>query len=181
MWTHMKKQRMSDIEANLLTVIKCTSCIVINGYRYPLIDIIESLKRGELSSNCGCMYEDGNGNTMVELHVDDHPMFQSELNNLPYRGQLSVCKNPLDKPLMIICQDNCIFKHFSLMTKSWTDPDGACSLLPKDDGQGIMVSSFVCRELGFGYKPTPQELSLVNAKRRIGSRKNMLMMMLQLN
>jgi hypothetical protein len=80
------------------------------------------------------MYEDGNDNTMVELHVDDHPMFQNKSNNLPYGGQLSVCKNPLDKPLMIISQDKCIFKQFALTSKSWTDPDGTCSLLPKDDG-----------------------------------------------
>jgi hypothetical protein len=34
-----------------------------------------------------------------------------------------------------------------------------------------MISAFVYRELGFGYKLTPWELSLVNAKRKIGSRK----------
>jgi hypothetical protein len=72
---------------------------------------------------------------------------------------------------MKIGQDECIFKQFTLTTKSLTDPDGTHSLLPKDDGQGVIVSSFVCRELGFGYKPNPQELSLVNTKRKIGSRK----------
>jgi hypothetical protein len=46
------------------------------------------VEKGELSSNCGYRYEDGNGNTMVELHVDDHPMFQNKSNNLPYGGQL---------------------------------------------------------------------------------------------
>jgi hypothetical protein len=146
--------------------LRCHRWIQIPVDRYERL-----VEKGELSSNCGYMYEDSSGNSMVELHVDDHPIFQKESNNLPYGGRLSVRKDPLEKPLMILGQDECIFKQFTLTTKSWTDPDGTRSLLPKDDGQGVMVSSFVCRELGFGYKPTPQQLSLVNAKRKIGSRK----------
>jgi hypothetical protein len=66
---------------------------------------------------------------------------------------------------MIIGQDKCIFKQYTLTKKSWVQPDGTRALLPKDNGQGIMVSAFVARELGYGIGLTPSQLHLVNTER----------------
>jgi hypothetical protein len=54
----------------------------------------------------------------VELHVDDHPVFQDDANDLPFGGNLSVQKEEGVKPLMIIGQDECIFKQYSLVKKA---------------------------------------------------------------
>jgi hypothetical protein len=70
------------------------------------------------------------------------------------------------KPVMILGQDKCIFKQYNLTKKSRVVPDRTRALLPKDDGQGIMVSAFVARELGYGMDLTPQQLDLINAERK---------------
>jgi hypothetical protein len=83
------------------------------------------------------------GDTYVELHVDDHPKFQADCEHLPFGGHLSVRKGVHEKPLTILGQDKCIFKQFNLSSKSWSDPNGTNALLPKDEGQGVMISAFV--------------------------------------
>ena len=45
-------------------------------------------------------------------------------------------------------------------------PDGTKQLLPKDDGQGVMISSFVARELGYRFQPSQLELEEINKKRK---------------
>jgi hypothetical protein len=79
-------------------------------------------------------------------------------NILLFGSNLSVWKKAHEKPVMIVGQDQCIFKQYTLNRKSWTCTDGTCALLPKDDGQGIMVSAFNCREFGFGEKFTKSML-----------------------
>jgi hypothetical protein len=141
----------------------------------PLQRFEQMVQDGELSPGSGYRYnkndEDG-GCTYIELHVDDHPSFQDECNNLPYGGHLSVRKDPTQKPLMIMGQDECIFKQYTLATKSWSTPDGTRALLPKDDGQGVMVSSFVCRELGYNPPLNKMDLARVNIEREKGERVN---------
>ena len=48
---------------------------------------------------------------------------------------------------------------------AWTLPDGARPLVPKDEGSGVMISGFTCRELGFGYKASDDVLDIVNTLR----------------
>jgi hypothetical protein len=43
--------------------------------------------------------------------------------------------------------------------------DGRYPLLPKDEGAGMMVSTFVSREFGFGLKLSHSQLEMVNRKR----------------
>jgi hypothetical protein len=38
--------------------------------------------------------------------------------------------------------DECIFKQFHTTNKSWKAPNGDTVLIPKDDGQGVMISGF---------------------------------------
>lgn len=42
----------------------------------------------------------------------------------------------------------------------YTDPDtdGTTAPMPKDAGEGVMLSSFVSRDFGYGYRLTPTEL-----------------------
>jgi hypothetical protein len=35
--------------------------------------------------------------------------------------------------------DECIFKQFHMRNKSWKAPNGETVLIPKDDGQGVMI------------------------------------------
>jgi hypothetical protein len=66
---------------------------------------------------------------------------------------------------MIVGQDECIFKQYTLVQKSWSDPDGTHALLPKDEGRGVMVSSFVCQELGYATPLSEEQLAKVNRAR----------------
>jgi hypothetical protein len=64
------------------------------------------------------------------------------------------------------------------MTKSaWVAPDGTVTIIPKDDGQGLMISAFQSREFGFGMNITDEELQKINETRR---GKNMQTRLLQL-
>jgi hypothetical protein len=124
----------------------------------------------ELCDRRGYKYDDKNGNTYVELHVYEHPIFQDECNHLPFGGHLSVQKKE-EKPVMLLGQDKCIFKQFCLTKKSWSDPNGTRALLPKDKGQGVMISAITSQELGFGMELSPDQLALVNQRRkRVGNK-----------
>jgi hypothetical protein len=105
------------------------------------------------------------GVTYIEYHVDDHDILQDRCKHLTYGGNLSVRK-PIDKkPIIIFGQDECIFKQYAFTKKSWTLPDGTKPLIPKDEGQGVMLSSFVSREFGYGMNLSDPVLSLINEYR----------------
>ena len=86
-------------------------------------------------------------------------------DDLPYGGGLSVRMPPDCKPLMILGQDECIFKQFIFSKGIWVLPDGTKQLIPKEEGQGVMLSSFSCRELGYAYPICGYILSQVNKRR----------------
>ena len=67
---------------------------------------------------------------------------------------------------MIIGQDKCIFKQYTFSKKFWSLHDGSKQLIPKDEGQGLMLSSFYCRELGYGFKVPEDVLIGVNEMRK---------------
>jgi hypothetical protein len=62
--------------------------------------------------------------------------------------------------------DECIFKQYTLTNKHWKAPNGATVLIPKDDGQGVMISAFQSREFGFGFDLNQQQLALINSYRK---------------
>lgn len=64
-----------------------------------------------------------------------------------YGGHLSVRMPPNTKPLMILGQDECIFKQYLFTKGVWVMPDGTRQLIPKEEGHGIMISSLCSREL----------------------------------
>ena len=58
--------------------------------------------------------------------------------------------------------DEVITKHFYLTEKSWKTPDGEKGLTPKDEGCGLMVSAFSCRELVFALELSSEQLAREN-------------------
>mmetsp|Transcript_26808 Transcript_26808/g.33053 ORF Transcript_26808/g.33053 Transcript_26808/m.33053 type:complete len:391 (+) Transcript_26808:1059-2231(+) len=115
----------------------------------------ELIKKKEINENIGYTYkkiqDDGTVLTLVEYHVDDHPLFLDRCANLQFGGNLSVRFPKGQKPLFIFGQDECIFKQYSFTKKAWILPDGTRPLIPKDEGMGIMLSSFTSREFGYGF------------------------------
>jgi hypothetical protein len=95
---------------------------------------------------------------MVEFHVDQHPSFQDSMATTLYGGNLSVRSPANLKPLICFGQDECIFKQLTFTPKAWTAPDGQKTMIPKDEGFGVMISAFVSREVGFGYDISLEDL-----------------------
>ena len=123
----------------------------------------EELKeQGEIFSGSGYEYTDDNGEQFMEFHVDDHEDFSDIGDTLPFGGGLSVRKNPALKPLLIFGQGECIFKQYTFRSKCWNGPKGQVPLMPKDKGQGLMISAFVSREYGFNWQLTDKQLGKAN-------------------
>lgn len=62
-------------------------------------------------------------------------------------------------------QDEAIFQQYIFTPGSWTAPDGTWPLVPKDNGRGVMVSAFCCRELGFAPKLSDNQFQKINKYR----------------
>jgi hypothetical protein len=67
---------------------------------------------------------------------------------------------------MIIGQDECCFHQFLFSPKEWVASDGTRTIIPKDKRQGLMLSSFQGRELGFIPMPTDAEFAKIQAERQ---------------
>ena len=67
--------------------------------------------------------------------------------------------------MILIGQDESIFKQFIISPKQWSLPDGTTTTNPKDDGHGIMLSSFVSRDFGYGHDLSQQQLDQINSYR----------------
>jgi hypothetical protein len=95
---------------------------------------------------------------MVEYHVNSCTEFQERMNNeTKFGGNLSVRMNKEEKPLIMFGHNEAIFKQYLLTKISWYGPDGISILVPKDDGQGVMISAFQSIELGFGVKVSQEK------------------------
>ena len=106
------------------------------------------------------------GVDMVEYHVDTCNLFQERMNKeTQFGGQRSV-RYPEGRMLIIWGHDEAIFKQYTLTKKSWRGPNGETAIVPKDEGAGIMISAFQCREFGFGMELSSQQLEIVNEYRR---------------
>ena len=103
--------------------------------------------------------------TMYEFHVDDVDNDHRKINSTPYGGNLSVRKKKEDKPVIMIGQDECVFKQYLIVKKQWILHDGTSAVNPKEEGAGVMLSSFVSQDFGYGYNLTDDELAIVNRYR----------------
>ena len=66
----------------------------------------------------------------------------------------------------MIGQDECIFKKCSFTHNHWASLDGTTPPMPKEEGQGVMLSSFVSSEFRYGMELTKSQLSHINKYRR---------------
>jgi hypothetical protein len=126
-------------------------------------EAVELEQKGYIKQNSGYWYFDSNGNAMVEFHVDTCHIFEERAKDgTKFGGNSSVRKKQEEKPLIMFGHDVCILKQYTLTKKHWKAPNGAVVLIPKDDGQGVMISAFQSREFGFGVQKSDQELTLIN-------------------
>jgi hypothetical protein len=132
----------------------------------PLSEALELEEQKLIPKNSGYRYRDDKGDSMVELHIDSCHKFEEKANKeTKFGGWLSIRKAEEEKALIMFGHDECIFKQFHTTNKSWKAPNGETVLIPKDDGQGVMISGFQSREFGFGMPLTADELTLVNTYR----------------
>ena len=115
-------------------------------------------------------YIDTNNNLqMSEFHVDTHPCLNTFIStdNLKYGGNLSVRKNPNDNLLMIIGQDESTYHQFTFSKKQWKGPQGCQMIMPKGEGEILMVSGYQSREfgLGLGNLLTHASIEQINERR----------------
>ena len=120
------------------------------------------IKNDKIFSGTGYKYKDERDETYVEFHVNDHPMFTGMGSVHPFGGNLSVCKPQSEKPMIFLGQDECIYCQYTFRNKCWVGPNGETPLMPKSEGQGLMVSGFVSREYGFGWTLSKKQLQTVN-------------------
>ena len=126
----------------------------------------EMLLLGLISADIGYCYKQGENEIQYEFHVDDHEIFYNKCRHLPYGGYLSVRMPPGSKPLLIISQDECIYKQYLFTKGVWVMPDGSKQIIPKDEGHGVMLSGFTSRELGYGFPISKKILKKVNERRK---------------
>ena len=121
------------------------------------------VKRGEIFSGEGYKFnKTKEGQTMIEFHVDDHPMFTGMGSLHPFGGNLSVRMLLTEKALIIFGQDKCIYKQYLYKNMFWIGPNGETPLMHKTNGQALMILGFVCTEIVFGWKLSPSQLKIGN-------------------
>ncbi len=88
---------------------------------------------------------------MREFHVDTHQSFRIQKLEKSFRSTSTW-------PLMMIGQDESVFRQYSFSRKCRFGPGGETKLLPNSDRYSKMVSAFVSWEFGMGIKLTKEEL-----------------------
>ena len=132
----------------------------------PMSEVEELEKEDEFFKRSQGYEYTQNGQTLYEFHVDDHPTFHDRCRHLIFGGHLSVRKRSGEKPIIMIGQDESIFKQYLLTTKQWYLRDGSCAPNPKEEGQGVMLSSFVSQDFGYGHDLSASQLAIINNFRR---------------
>ncbi len=129
----------------------------------PLDEALELEEAGRIPKHAGCHNNHPQlGEAMVEYHVDTSNLFQEQMNKEANYGGSQSVRYEEGRMLIIWGHDEAIIMQFTLTAKGWVGPNGETSIVPKDDGAGIMLSAFQCREFGFGLQMSEQDLALVN-------------------
>jgi len=133
-------------------------------------EALEELEKNPLKKGFGHSYDDDDGQRMRELHVDCHDALLDYISpeTALFGGNLSVRFPSGMRPLIIVGQDEMITYQFLFSAKSWKGPMGEALILPKGEGEGIMISAFVLRELGLGPDVTDDQLREINLRFRTG-------------
>ena len=145
---------------------------VNGGYRYSVVQKKhgpDEIIKGHQPLKNFCDYMRTMGDTisyMVEYHVDESKELKKYCTNRKYGGDLSVRMLPCERVEEVTGQDEVIFKQYLFTKKGWSDPNGTMTLIPKDEGQGLMRSILQNRIVGVGWRPTNTEIDIVNRFRR---------------
>jgi hypothetical protein len=131
----------------------------------PETEAKELEQKGEIAAGSGYKYTRDDGLAMVEYHCDSIKTLKEGWISTSFGGNLSVRFPENHKPLIILGHDECIFKQFTMVGKQWYGPNRETYVVPKDDGQGVMLSAFQSREFGFGLPVSNEDLAIVNEKR----------------
>jgi hypothetical protein len=115
--------------------------------------VAETLEEeGEIARGSGYYYFDEvRKEKIIEFHIyaSDKLLLLGNITG-DFGGNLSVRFPTGCKLLVSFGHDESIYKKFLIITKTWIGPDGERNIVPKDDGLGVMVSTFQSREFGFG-------------------------------
>jgi hypothetical protein len=57
-----------------------------------------------------------------------------------------------------------VFSQFSFIGMQWVGPSRKRSILPTNDGMGVMVSAFQSREFGWGMKISDEQMARINQR-----------------
>ena len=122
----------------------------------------------------GKYFEDTKGVKYIEFHIDaimDLPCmseFMEPKNEDELFGHQSVFREDKEHAqIIIIVQDEAIFKQYLVNGSCWYGAKGEFKMVPKDEGMGFMVSVLCSREFGLGGPQWTQDLQdKVNAKRK---------------
>ncbi|KAG7347878.1 hypothetical protein IV203_016583 [Nitzschia inconspicua] len=115
-----------------------------------------------LSMDFGHEYMEGDIK-MVEFHEDYIDKAGMDLTQ--FEKKQSVRAPPNSPPLEFIGQDECVFFQNLVCSKNWVGSNGERPLLPKSEGDGVMLSAFQSRLNGFGREMSTDELQKVNEER----------------
>eukprot|EP00978_Attheya_sp_CCMP212_P032127 scaffold123909_cov56-Attheya_sp.AAC.1 len=111
------------------------------------------------------------GIQMREYHIDCHPRllhFVSEQNRTIHGGDLSVYLPEGVRPLLICGQDESVYYQYLFSSRAWHSHQGETTLVPKSLGNTLMASVFTGDQLGFGFRPTDNQIEEINSKKRQG-------------
>ena len=158
-----KVYRKAYCERYLQSEVRCHRWIQMTTER----SLNEFENTGKVKCLSGYRYVDEETDIpMVEYHVDCCSEFQEEMNTATtFGGRLSVRMPQGVKALIKIGQDEAIQKQFSFNAKEWVGSNGQRSLVPKDEGLGIMISMYQSREFGIIQEISPINLAAINAYR----------------
>jgi hypothetical protein len=115
-------------------------------------------------------YANSTGEQMREHHVDCQDGLCNFIDpeNAIFGGNLSVQFPEGMQPLVVVGQDEMITYQFLFAAKSWKSQQGKTLILPRGDGEGIMVSASILRELGLGPELTDDQLPEIIRRFRTG-------------
>ena len=158
--------RYKYINRYLEREFRCYRWIQLSEEKYQ-----QMLDEGTVFNGIPYEYNNEAGQKFYEFHVDDNLNFSTwrswpDEDSKRFGGCLSVRMPIGTKPIIIFGQDECIFKQYIFSKKSWMGPEGQTPMIPKDEGCGVMFSSFVSREYGFNLQLSAEQLATVNQNRK---------------
>lgn len=111
--------------------------------------VIEDMRRSNLIDTEFGNYEyEKNGESWTEIHASQLKDPNGNLIKDLMEGEGLSFGPSVRVPLIMLGQDECIFKQYITFMHHWVKRDGQSAMSPKDDGMGLMASMFKCREFG---------------------------------